>query len=224
MNKLPNIEGLQADPDAAVIPRRETIKSQSKSSSTMLGGLVVAIVLSTVISMAITWAGRDVILQTFGGKPAPNPVAQLSGSFREIKDQTAKLSEDFDSLRQAQSAMKSELADIAFKNDKTTIRIENLERFASSLESQIEQQKKQVVQAKKTQVKPQPKPQPIIPISLVSIRNMSGTPYVSVRDGLENSGLMMPGDVWHGWTLIDADPMNRTAMFMFNGSHQELRL
>lgn len=224
MNELPNIDGLQADPESAVIPRRESSRVPARSSSNMLVGIAAASVLSAIISTVITLTGKETILQTFGAKPAPNPTAQLAVSLQEVKDQVAKLNEDFEGLRQAQSNVKAEFENAKFKDDKLTTRIENLERFASNLEVRLEQQKKQVVQAQKTQVKPQPKPQPVIPISLVSIRNMSGTAYVSVKDGLENSGLLMPGDAWHGWTFIDADPSNKVAMFMVNGTRQELRL
>jgi hypothetical protein len=112
-----------------------------------------------------------------------------------------------------------------FATQKATQRLENLERFSSSLEQKIEQQKKvQQAAAAKPVVKAAPKPVPIIPVVLISIRNIAGTSYVSLRDGLDDSDLLMPGDTWRGWTLITADTATKSAIFTVAGKQQELRL
>jgi hypothetical protein len=112
--------------------------------------------------------------------------------------------------------------------DKLSLRVTNVERFSSDLEQKMAAQKKtqpiQVDARQKIITPAKPKAPVIIPLVLTSIRYQAGTPLVGVRDGLDQSELLMPGDSWRGWTLLDADPATRRARFKVAGTEQELRL
>ena len=89
-----------------------------------------------------------------------------------------------------------------------------------ALEEKLNQQKQQQ-RIKQSQAKPENSPAHVL---LVSVRNLGGLPYVSLRDGLDTSPLLAKGDVWREWELVDADPMRRRAIFTVRGKAMELSL
>lgn len=225
MNELPNInsDSFNADPATAAVPRNRPADPPSTTSTPIVLGVAAAVVFSAVIATVITLSGHDSVKQLFGFTPPPDPTVKLSKSVDEITAHIARLSLDVERLLQSQATIKAEMAQLKSDDHELTSRIEQLRNRAADVEKTIAAQKK-VAPVAKVMPKTEPKPQAITPINLVSIRNLSGTPYVSVSEGLDNSGLLMPGDVWHGWTFLDADPASKSAVFVVNGVRQELRL
>lgn len=226
MNEFPDVPDLHAEPDESI--RNRNISQRSNRKGFAWGGLVtvvIAVLLAALVSVSVVLVGKDPIIALFGGTPDSQKPDPTKMAIEEVRGMVKLLADDMDALKLKQSELQEAINSGNFATQKTTQRLENLERFSSGLEQKIDQQKKiQQQEAAKKVVKAAPKPPPIIPVVLVSIRNISGTSYVSLRDGLDDSDLLMPGDSWRGWTLITADPMTKTAIFTVSGKQQELRL
>jgi len=228
MNELPDVPGLHAEPDQRPLDRNSrTVKQERTGSSrtAIIASVVLSVLFSGVVTLSGLLIGKQAILELFGvsaesKKPDPYLVA-----IDDVKGMVQILADDVDALKSKQSELQESINAASFTAERASQRLTTLERFSSDLEKKIAEQKKvQQVAAAKPIVKPVPKPAPVIPVVLVSIRNIAGTSYVSLRDGLDDSDLLMPGDTWRGWTLVTADPSSKTASFTVAGKPQELRL
>ncbi len=225
MQELPDIE---LDTSSARISQRAESKgdsSQGLAKSFLLALTFIAIVLPTLIVVGITLVGKEPILSLFGvtasEKPDPykQQLALLESELSSLRGQLNTLVTDL-------STQSASVSEQAFEQDKLEKRLTVVERFSSDLEQKIKKQ--QAAQAelvvKKKVVSAKPKPAPVIPPILMSIRNISGVSYVALREGLDASELLMPGDTWKGWTFIDADPVRKVARFRYQNQMQELWL
>ncbi|QEY16071.1 MULTISPECIES: hypothetical protein [unclassified Cellvibrio] len=228
MNELPDVPGLHAEPDQRSSDRDErSVKKERTGSSrtAIIASVVLSVLFSGVVTLSGLLIGKQAILELFGvsaesKKPDPYLVA-----IDDVKGMVQILADDVDALKSKQSELQESINTASFTAERASQRLTTLERFSSDLEKKIAEQKKiQQVAAAKPIAKPVPKPAPVIPVVLVSIRNIAGTSYVSLRDGLDDSDLLMPGDSWRGWTLVAADPSSKTASFTVAGKPQELRL
>lgn len=224
--ELPEVNSLHADPDETTRRRNNTQSNpRNGSTKTAVIAVMLSIVAALLISLTIAMLGKDPILQMFGLAPESKKPDPFKVAIEEMSGGVKQLADDLDTIKLKQSELQENINAGNFATQKATQRLENLERFSSSLEQKIEQQKKvQQAAAAKPVVKAAPKPVPIIPVVLISIRNIAGTSYVSLRDGLDDSDLLMPGDTWRGWTLITADTATKSAIFTVAGKQQELRL
>lgn len=224
IQELPSIA---AEPSAPVAPRRENVKSIGLSLSVLLTSGFILLLLSGLISGAFTLIGKNQLMLWLGEQPKAAQPDKTAIAIEEMTSQLILFSQILDDMKLEQTRLKT----AADNNDngmvKLTQRVTNVERFTSELELRIVEQKK----ASQKQVVVQPKPKPvkpkaetIIPLVLISIRNQAGTPLVALRDGLENSELLMPGDTWRGWTLLEANQSAKTARFRVAGREEELRL
>lgn len=227
MRELPDIPGIQADPTSAPRFKRDNNKALA-SVRMVIFVLVMAVGWATLVSAFFTFQGKEKLVEIFGGKASQSKDV-LVQTIQDIQSTVDRLTNDFDELKQSHFSTKKEVDTDKSQQESLVLRIENIEKLMASLEQKIDQQRvvqveKPIAPAIKKPVNVQPKPQVIVPINLVSIRSMSGTAYVSVREGLDSSDLLTPGDVWHGWTFVDADPTEKVAVFMVDGKRQELRL
>lgn len=221
MQELPDI----VLPDEPVVT---SARAGSERSRTARAGLwlpvFVAVIVSTIIALGIALAGRDTLLSFFVPMTAkPDP---YQPRFDAIRADIDALKVELVAVQSLLNNQQSIAHDEAFEQDKLAQRVTVIERFATDLEQKIKKhQAAQAQQAtqKKVVVKA-PKPAPVIPPVLVSIRNVAGVSYVALRDGLDSSNLLMPGDSWRGWTLIEADPARKVATFSFQGATRELSL
>jgi hypothetical protein len=185
------------------------------------------VTLASGAALAITFIGKAQILEWFGVAPqneAPNKVAI---AINEQKTQLQELSNLLDAAKKEFADLQALANTSEFEVNKLTLRVTNIERFASDLEQRLEQQKKAaqtIVQRPKRTQAVKPKSAPIIPVILVSIRNQAGTSLVSLRDGIDQSELLMPGDAWRGWRFLDVMPSGRSARFQVADKIQELSL
>lgn len=228
MNELPDVPGLHAEPDQRPLDRNSrTVKQERTGSSrtAIIASVVLSVLFSGIVTLSGLLIGKQAILELFGvsaesKKPDPYFVA-----IDEVKGMVKILADDVDAFKSKQTELAEALNTTSFTAERASQRLTALEHFSSDLEKKIAEQKKiQQAAAAKPVVKQMPKPAPIIPVVLVSIRNIAGTSYVSLRDGLDNSDLLMPGDTWRGWTLVAADPSSKKASFTVAGKPQELRL
>jgi len=224
MNELPDIAGITPAPDE----RREKSMSRrmpSVSWSAIVLTVFLSCLMACVVSVSITVLGKENIVELLGVKQAPKKPDATALAVQELTSQLTLMAQALDDLEKKQTTLSENVDANTFELDKVKLGISDLKKFASGLELKIaQQQKEQKLEAAKKIVKTTPKPPAIIPVMLVSIRNQAGTSLVALRDGMDRSGLLMPGDTWRGWTLLEADPTTKIARFNVNGQTQELRL
>ena len=229
ITELPNIDGITANDGSRIASDvRSRQESRISSLASHLATGFFSIIISAGVAVAVTLVGKDTLLTMAGIDTDSKQPDKIELAINEHSRLIADIES---SLHDA----KKEIADLhaysdasAFDASKLTQRVSTLERFASQLEKKIadhkQAQQKQVAAQIKQVAQAKPKPAPVIPMLLISIRNQAGTPLVSLRDGLDKSDLLMPGDTWRGWTLLDANPSSKVARFKVRDQVQELRL
>lgn len=230
-NELPDIPGLTAEDDSRL--GTET-KQRAKPSRSGYSGValfftgLICIVVATVAGIYIPIITKDTLMVKLGGAPEVTLEAKMNVALDEQKMVIEELNQRLSKLDDALSNLTESSNAATFEVDKVSKRVTTIERFTSELENRIaEHRKKQqaeMVQQQKKVAAAKPKPAPIIPLVLVSIREQAGTSLVALRDGLDRSDLLMPGDSWRGWKLIDADVAAKKARFQVAGKIQELTL
>ena len=227
--ELPDIPGLRTDENSRIDSDYRTPKRVSNGSSalSLFATGFIAVVAASAIAASLTLVGKDAMLAMVGVAPATKKEDVLAAAIKEQQSQLELLANSLDHAKQSLADLQAYADASAIDLNKLTQRVFNVERFSSDLEKKIGEQKKvqqiAVVQQQKA-VAAKPKPAPIIPLTLVSIRTQAGTPLVALRDGLDKSELLMPGDSWRGWTFLDADAYRKSARFQVGGKVQELRL
>lgn len=224
MNELPDIAGITPAPDE----RRERSisgRTPSVSWSTIVLAVFLCCLMTCVVSVSVTVLGKENIVELLGVKQAPKKPDATELAVQELTSQVTLMAQALDDLEKKQTTLYDNVNANSFELDRVTLGISDLKKFSSGLELKIaQQQKEQKLAAAKKIVKTIPKPPVIIPVVLVSIRNQAGTSLVALRDGMDRSELLMPGDAWRGWTLLEANPTTKIARFTVNGQTQELRL
>jgi hypothetical protein len=228
-SELPDLPGVTAEPnERARFERTKTRQSKGASTVALVTTGFVVLALAVVISGAFTLLGKDQLLMMVGAKLAEKRPDKTAIAIQELTAQLQLFSVSLDDLEKKHAELLLLVDTNTASIDKTTLRVTNIERFTSDLEKRIADHRKaqqmQAIEQKKKVAQTKPKPPAIIPVVLVSIRNQAGTPFVALRDGLDKSELLMPGDTWRGWTLLEASPMTKIARFKVNGQVQELRL
>jgi hypothetical protein len=230
-NELPDIPGLSADDTSRLgtEDKHRTNASRSGYSGVALfvTGLI-CIVVATIAGILIPVIARDTLMVKLGAAPEVALEVKMNAAIDEQKMVIEELNQRLVKLDEALGNLTESNNAASFEVSKVSQRVTTIERFTSELENRIaEHRKKQqaeMVQQQKKVASAKPKPAPIIPLMLVSIRAQAGTSLVSLRDGLDRSDLLMPGDSWRGWTLLDADVAAKKARFQVAGKIQELTL
>lgn len=222
MQELPDIP-MSAE---AQVPNRPMQSGRSSFPAASIGFAVISSFITLAICVGMVMKGSDSIKSLFGVKAEPrsNPLVM---AIEEVKAAQIRLSAEIDSLKESLVKAKSSMDDQSFASSKLETRTMNLERFVTALEDKIKEQKKQAVVVQKEKEKAviaKVQAEKLLPLILLSIRQQAGVPLVALRDGMETSELLMPGDSWRGWTFVDADPRTKIARFQVNGKPQELRL
>ncbi len=223
MQELPDIDIQEREPIMATPARGDDRK---RHTAAWLSGFV-AILLSAAIAAGITLTGRDRILSAFGSSPSkqPDPYQQ---HVEAINAQLSALRTTLDNVQRSLNSETENANAQAFEQSKIEQRLTVIERFVTDLEQQVKKHQTATAPVRKPAPKKtvvtKPKPAPVIPPVLVSIRNISGVTYVALRDGLNESDLLMPGDTWKGWTFVDADHFRKVATFRYQGSVHQLSL
>jgi hypothetical protein len=222
MQELPDIETTE-EGDRSPIRALRTDYSAGNARIWLFG--FIAILLSTAIAASITLIGRDSIISIFSQSTQEKP-DPYQKKFDAVNAELLALKTGLDSVQRSLERETENVSTQAFEQSKIEQRLTVVERFASDLEQTIKKQ--QMAQARqpaqKNVVVAKPKPAPVIPPVLISIRNISGVTYVALRDGLNESELLMPGDTWKGWTFLDADHFRKVATFRYQGTVRELAL
>lgn len=224
MNELPDIAGIAPAADE----RREQ-RADNRAVSLSWNSILMAVFLSCLVtcaaSVTITLVGKEKIAGLLGVKQAPEKPDATALAVQELTSQLTLMAQAFDDLEKMQTTLFGNVDANTFELDKVKLGISDLKKFSSGLELKIaQQQKEQKLAVAKKIVKTTPKPPAIIPVVLLSIRNQAGTSLVALRDGMDRSELLTPGDSWRGWTLLEANPTTKIARFNVNGQMQELRL
>lgn len=230
-NELPDIPGLSADDTSRLGTEDQHRTSVSRSGysgvALFVTGLI-CIVVATIAGILIPVIARDTLMVKLGAAPEVALEVKMNAALDEQKMVIEELNQRLVKLDEALGTLTESNNAASFEVSKVSQRVTTIERFTSELENRIaEHRKKQqaeMVQQQKKVAAAKPKPAPIIPLVLVSIRAQAGTSLVALRDGLDRSDLLMPGDSWRGWTLLDADVAAKKARFQVAGKIQELTL
>lgn len=228
-SELPDIPEFNTQNESRLIAEsKHSAKMRAvHSMMSLVVTVFVSVILASGAALAVTFIGKTQFLELFGVAVKTKAPNTLAIAIDEHKTQLQELTNLLDAAKKELAELHTLANTSEFEMNKLTLRVTNIERFASDLEQKLEQQKKSqhanVNLPKKTQpIKP--KPVPIIPIVLISIRNQAGTSLVSLRDGLDQSELLMPGDTWRGWRFLDVMPSGRSARFQVADKIQELSL
>jgi septal ring factor EnvC (AmiA/AmiB activator) len=204
-----------------------TVQSTRSVFPTVAVGIaVVSSILTLVICASMVMMGGDSIKSLFGFQEEPK-VNPLVHAIEEIKATQVSLAAEIDSLKESLAQTTSSVNEHSMASSTLETRTKRLEQFVTALEDSIKEQKKQILVVQKEKQKvavAKVQAEKTIPLILMSIRQQAGLPSVALRDGLDISELLMPGDSWRGWTFLDADPRTKSARFQVNGKPQELRL
>ncbi|AQT61909.1 hypothetical protein [Cellvibrio sp. PSBB023] len=230
-NELPDIPGLTAEDDGRVdsgLKQKTNINRNGFSGVALFVTGLICIVVATIAGIFIPIITKDTLMVRLGAAPEVTLELKMNAALVEQKMVIEELNQRLSKLDEALSNLTESSNAASFEVGKVSQRVTTIERFTSELENRIaEHRKKQqaeMVQQQKKVAAAKPKPAPIIPLVLVSIRAQAGTSLVALRDGLDRSDLLMPGDSWRGWTLIDADVAAKKARFQVAGKIQELTL
>lgn len=227
-SELPDIPGVSASPEARIAPDYRKPKAvKGYSLAAVLLASFFTLMLAVGASLAMTIMGKNAVLGLFGVQPKPKEPDRVAIALEDHRNQLEQLSGLIESTKESLAQLRSQTDSKAFDLEKLTQRVTTVERFAAGLDQKIESQKKAqqaLAQQAKKIVPAKPKPAPIIPVVLVSVRNQGGVPLVSLREGMDTSELLMPGDSWRGWRLLDANPGSKSARFQVAGKVQELYL
>jgi hypothetical protein len=230
-NELPDIPGLTAEDDSRVgseLIQKKNIKRNGFSGVALFVTGLICIVVATIAGIFIPIITKDTLMVRLGAAPKATLELKMNAALVEQKMVIEELNQRLSKLDEALSNLTESSNAASFEVGKVSQRVTTIERFTSELENRIaEHRKKQqaeLVQQQKKVAAAKPKPAPIIPLVLVSIRAQAGTSLVALRDGLDRSDLLMPGDSWRGWTVLDADVAAKKARFQVAGKIQELTL
>lgn len=230
-NELPDIPGLSADDTSRLgteDKHRTNVSRSGYSGVALFVTGLICIVVATIAGILIPVIARDTLMVKLGAAPEVALEVKMNAALDEQKMVIEELNQRLVKLDEALSNLTESNNAASFEVSKVSQRVTTIERFTSDLENRIaEHRKKQqaeMVQQQKKVAAAKPKPAPIIPLVLVSIRAQAGTSLVALRDGLDRSDLLMPGDSWRGWTLLDADVAAKKARFQVAGKIQELTL
>lgn len=227
--ELPEIPGLNTDSESRIGTSAHS--SEKERAGYSMVSLVVtaftAVILASAVAVYLTFTGRDAVLELLGVPPPEKKEVALAAAIHEQQTQLKLIADFLDDTKKDLAVLHADADSSTFNLNKVTQRVTNLERFSSDLEKKVADQKKaQQIAAEKKQasVVAKPKPAPIIPLTLISIRTQAGVTLVALRDGLDKSDLLMPGDSWRGWTFLEADSAHKSARFQVAGKIQELQL
>lgn len=228
-SELPDIPGINTEGESRLSEgyRKPTKVKTGYSIVSLVAIGFLSVVVATGSALAVTLIGKNELLVMLGAQAETKKEDAIAKAIQEQKSQLELLANSLDHANQSLADLQAYADARTIDMNKLTQRVFNVERFSSDLEKKIADQKKAqqfaVVQQKKA-VAAKPKPVPIVPLTLVSIRTQAGTPLVALRDGLDKSELLMPGDTWRGWRFLDADSFLKSARFQVDGKVQELRL
>lgn len=228
-SELPDIPEFDAQNESRLLAESQR-SAKVRAGYSMMSFVVtvfVSVILASGAALAVTFIGKAQFLELFGVAAKTKAPNALAAAIAEHKTQLQELSGLLGTAKKELTELHTLANTSEFEMNKLTLRVTNIERFASDLEQKLEQQKKSQQTLVNLPKKTQPiksKPVPIIPVVLVSIRNQAGTSLVSLRDGLDQSELLMPGDAWRGWRFLDVMPSGRSARFQVADKIQELSL
>lgn len=227
--ELPDIPGFNTESDSRLTENHKPARAKSGYSLlSLLATGFVSVLLASIIALSLIIAGRDTILVLVGAASLEDQQEKLVIAVEEQAAQLRKLTASLEQYEGKTETVNNHIDATTFDVNKLTQRVTTIERFSADLERRIAESKKihqaAVAQQNKKIDTTKPKPAPVVPVILVSIRNQAGTPLVSLKDGLDKSDLLMPGDSWRGWKFIDADLSTKTARFLVANKMQELRL
>ena len=225
MQALPNI-GNDIEPREPIIPRERSTESSSTSKAALFFAVLIAIAASVGVAAWFTIVGKSELLSMVG-LPVDRPVDHNAEAILELRDMLKMFATQLDGLAASIKKLEEDIIRQKETEQKLSTRVDDLAKFASGLEIKIEDEKREVQRKNAAVIKSSVAKiaeTKIIPLTLVSIRYQGGLPCVSLRDGLESSSLLMPGDEWRGWEFVTADPAKRTANFRVQGKLQELFL
>lgn len=228
-SELPDISDTESELSMHTEKRQSRNTRTGYSLSALITTSFLTLILATGMSLILLIVGKNTILVMVGAAAQEEKQRDKNALvIEEQKNQLIQLSQSLDDTNNQLATLSGYIEANTFDLNKVALRVTTIESFTSVLETKItEHQKAQqshVAAKPKRTVQPKPKTTPIIPLVLMSIRSQSGTSLVALRDGFDTSDLLMPGDSWHGWTLLDADPSTKIARFKLAGKVQELRL
>lgn len=227
MNSLPDIDSFVL-PDEDEVAARHARAARQKSSRTLnpwIGTFVVG-VLAVIVSVSAVVIGKDQLLTWIGAAPEAQPdvvaiaLQQHDGALKTLDVLVNELTERYERVSVRTTEHSDELGVVSQRVQATELKIDALAKQYTA-----QQKAREAAAAKPSIMSPSARISlPVSPVFLISIRSLSGTPLVSLRQGVERSELLRPGDTWKGWTLEDADVMRKTARFSVGNKTQELRL
>lgn len=245
MKQLPDIPGdvqevdFRLDDMDTEVPQQSSYNTRKPNKGYSLLSLisvsVLSVVLSAVISIACVIAGRDTLLQWYGIAPAipqsqinAQAINGLTANASRVDAELQAFREGHDALLTTLATMRSGAEALSARVDQSVSQIDALKDNVATQLGKIREDAEAEKKARAAQsVRPAARPAvstPAVPVTLISVRNSAGTPLAALREGLSTSHLLMPGETWNGWTLIDANPAKRSATFSVSGAIKELYL
>lgn len=245
MNQLPDIPGDVQEVDFRLDDiNSESTKQRSRDSRTVRKGYsfialiivsLISVALSAVITIVLVITGKDTLLQWYGIAPAvpqshinAQAIDALTTNATRVDAELETVREGLDALVATLSTLRTGAEALSDRIDQSFARIDTLkDDVAAKLEKIKEdaEAEKKARAARTVSLAPRPAAStPAVPVTLISVRNSAGTPLAALREGMNKSHLLMPGETWNGWTLLDANPANRSATFSVSGAIKELYL
>lgn len=237
-NSDPNIATTDIDTDANSMSyepinagaRDSAVRYAEKPALPIPLAIAISVLLSLIINVILLVATSDKTVaklgMAFGLKNTSEELAdkkqasldRLNVLVAEHTDLIAQINISLRSINQYIGEVKNSLAE----NDARIARAErNIEEVALDItKSKIPRAASKPVAI----AKPKAPPKPQIFISLLSIRSQGGSPWVTLREGLDTSPLMTIGDEWRTVKLVSADTNSRSAQISINGTVMVVKL
>lgn len=215
--KLPESQSQGLHKDGSVV-RRSSLALILAICALILNAVVFCVVRNYTFQDALLIVSGKSVTKISIGDAQQAELKNLQMFIGEHSKQLSTVSESVSLLNKKLSDMSNELIE-------NNSRIAQLEVHSQELQADINLLNKPKPIPKPIAIeKPKLPEKPPVLISLLSIRIQGGSSWVSLREGVESSPLLVVGDEWHGAKLITADPIKKEAQFVINGSVTAVKL
>ena len=159
---------------------------------------------------------------TAGGLAVPRPAPS---ALEQLESRVGAIESDLKSLHSKQDQQFTQLENLRAETVTLKTEISGYDSSITSLSSRVEKLDKRLRLAAKPAAPKKPEAAPLpSAVALVSVRSYSGKVGITLRQNSEYSPMVLVGQSWRGWTLLNADPTSRQALVSASGRTQTLSL
>ncbi len=159
---------------------------------------------------------------TAGGLAVPRPAPS---ALEQLESRVGAIESDLKSLHSKQDQQFTQLENLRAETVTLKTELSSYDSSINGLSARMEKLDKRLRLATRpaTPKKPEAAPLPSA-VALVSVRSYSGKVGITLRQNSEYSPMVLVGQSWRGWTLLNADPSSRQALVSASGRTQTLSL